>query len=175
MFTHLRTLALGLALVALMACQPKEQAAAPTSKAADREAIQQAASLWINGYNARSAGTIASVFSDDAWIIPPNEPAVIGQRAIGDFMDRVWRVNKLQYLIGETDLEITSPTDAWRAGRFEARIDDGTIVAKGSFMEIWGKIDGQWRMRRSIFNNESLVAPATPAAATPAAASPPTP
>ena len=157
MFTHLRLLATGLAMLGLMACQPGKKADV-MDVAAEREAIHQAAALWINAYNARSADAIASVFSDDAWIIPPDSPAVIGQRAIRDFMNRVWTANKLQYVIGETDLEITSPATAWRAGRFEARNDAGAIVAKGSFIEIWGKLEGKWRMRRSIFNSESLPA-----------------
>lgn len=162
MFTHLRLLATGLALLGLMACQPGKKADVP-DVAVERASIHEAAALWINAYNARSADAIASVFSDDAWIIPPDSPAVIGQRAIRDFMNRVWTASKLQYVIGETDLEITSPATAWRAGRFEARNDAGAIVAKGSFIEIWGKLDGNWRMRRSIFNSESL--PAAVAAA----------
>lgn len=164
MFTHLRTLAMGLALVALMACQPKEKTA-PTSPALERAAIQQAAALWINGYNARSAGAIGSVFTDDAWIIPPAAPAVIGQRAINEFMSRVWTRTPMQMSIGETDLEITSPTDAWRAGRFEARNESGALVMKGSFIEIWDKIDGKWRMRRSIFNSEDMASAVTSASA----------
>ena len=169
MFTHLRLMATGLALVGLVACQPGKKADV-MDVAAEREAIHQAAALWINAYNARSADAIASVFSDDAWIIPPDSPAVIGQRAIRDFMNRVWTVNNLQYVIGETDLEIPSPAAAWRAGRFEARNDAGAIVAKGSFIEIWGKLDGKWRMRRSIFNSESALTAAA-ASGTPAPAS----
>ncbi len=170
MFTHVRTLAAGLLFVALIACQPKEQTVA-TQRMVDRDAIQQAARLWINAYNARSAGAIDTVFSNDAWIIPPAAPAVIGQRAINDFMSRVWVTTPMVFTIGETDLEVTSATDAWRAGRFEARNPEGSLVSKGSFIEIWGKIDGKWRMRRSIFNSED-VASATHSATVVGAAQP---
>jgi len=170
MIIYLRSLAAGLALTGLLACQPKERADT-VNVAEEREAVHEASALWINAYNARSAGAIASVFTDDAWIIPPDTPAVIGQRAIRDFMDRVWTVNRLEYSIGETDLEITSPTTAWRAGRFEARSTAGGMSSNGSFVEIWQKVDGKWRIHRSIFNNEALLAapppegpPATPPA-----------
>lgn len=170
MIIYLRSLAAGLALAGLLACQPRDRAAT-VNVAMEREAVHEAAALWINAYNARSAGAIASVFTDDAWIIPPDAPAVIGQRAIRDFMARVWTVNQLEYSIGETDLEITSPTAAWRAGRFEARDASGGMVSKGSFVEIWQKVGGNWRIHRSIFNNEAQPAapsseakPATPPA-----------
>ena len=60
MFTHLRLLATGLALLGLMACQPGKKADV-LDVAVDRESVHEAAAIWLDAYNSRTADAIATV------------------------------------------------------------------------------------------------------------------
>ena len=51
-------------------------------------------------------------------------------------------------------LATTAHSDAEGADHASLTYRNGDVVLKGSFVEIWRKEDGTWRIHRSIFNSE---------------------
>jgi ketosteroid isomerase-like protein len=165
MGTRTRTLIACLALASVWGCrQPASNAAADLE--ADREAVQRAGELWTNGYNARSADVVASVFTDDAWIMKPGADPITGRRAIQDDFFRTWEKDPLNVSSSVSELEIHGDV-AWRIGRFEGRDSADTVVSRGAFIEIWRRTDGQWKIHRDIWTADLIVPTATSATAAP--------
>jgi len=129
----------------------------------DKAVLEAGTNTWIEAFNAHNADALASLYSEDAVLLPPNEPAVFGRDAI--------RATNKELLADEgigmelEDLEINIVGDlGYKAGRYRMYSKDGGLLDRGKYIEIWKKTDGQWLIHRDIWNS-SVAAPAESASA----------
>ena len=140
----------------------------PDTRAADEAAIRQLDAEWSKAALANDLEATVSYYTDDAYLLPPNEPMAIGRKAIRQSWGRLlgpgvatsWTITKVEvaqagdiaYLIGVYKLTMKGP--------------DGKPVAdRGKIMEIWQKqADGKWKAVADTYNSDApLPAPPPPA------------
>ena len=52
------------------------------------------------------------------------------------------------------DLEIKVVGNlGYKAGRYRTTAEDGSLIDRGKYIEIWSKIDGGWVIHRDIWNS----------------------
>ncbi len=126
--------------------------------AADKRALESGAAAWMEAFNTRNADALTSLYTEDAVLLPPNEPAVFGRDAI--------RATNRELLAEEglgmeiEDLEVRSEGDlGYKAGRYRMYSKDGALLDRGKYIEIWKKTDGTWLIHREMWNS-SVGAPA---------------
>jgi uncharacterized protein (TIGR02246 family) len=123
--------------------------------AADRAAIESASERWVAAARTGNWDEVASLYSDDAVLMPPNAETQQGRAAVRDNLasfpplqsinfDRVHidGSGDLAYVHGRYTMTFTTP-------------DGQTMEDRGKYIEIWERQqDGQWRITRDIFNSD---------------------
>lgn len=113
--------------------------------------IRARADAWETAFQAQDLDGLIALYSDDARVMAPNMPIERGHEAIeavfGGMFDaglggelqsaETMAVGDLGYHIGTFTLEA-----------------DGTVVDRGKFIEVWRKVDGQWKISADMFSSD---------------------
>jgi len=143
---------MGCLLTGLAACQPQSQ----NLSTSDINAIRIASDAWVETYNRNDWSELASLFSEDATMMPPNSASVRGRTAIA-----LWEAdNESGFRIVFDIQEINGTGDmAYVRGRACTFIPMGNGefgVDVGKFLEIRKKqSNGEWLIQADIFNSDA--------------------
>jgi uncharacterized protein (TIGR02246 family) len=95
---------------------------------------------------------VASLYTADAMVLPPDGPFVKGRDAIGPFWASAAQQLRLKDIRLQTlDLEIAGDT-ACEVGEAALTLESGAAVVK--YVVAWKKVAGQWRLHRDIWNGK---------------------
>jgi len=123
---------------------------------------QEVADTWVARYAANDAAGIAALYTDDAQLLPPDQEIVSGRAAIQEFFARNNPPGSAEIEIATVEARVLGDY-AHRQGSFLLKSPDGGSVVAGKFLELWKKVDGQWRIHRDMWSaNAPPPAPATP-------------
>jgi uncharacterized protein (TIGR02246 family) len=126
-------------------------------------AISKAAKDFADTFNTKDAAKVAALYTDDAVVSPPNEPAVRGRSSI-----EAWF--KKQFAQGLSDLVLTpaestiSGMQAYEAGSYTLSVKPASgppINDKGKYVVVLKQVGGKWLLAHDIFNSD-LPAPPPP-------------
>jgi uncharacterized protein (TIGR02246 family) len=136
-------IALGLGLLA--GC---EQGSGP-AEGGSRRAIEAAVQRYVDASNRGDADALASLYADDAVLLPPDHEPVRGRAAIGDF----WRQGT------DEGLEVTTLTVevqgglGYLVGRYHLPATDEEPADSGKYvMCLKRQRDGAWKLTADIWN-----------------------
>lgn len=144
-----------LALVALGSLAACERTPAP------EPFPQSAADSWLGSFNGGDVDGLMLIYSDDARVLPPEEPPISGHDAIQSFW-RDYQPGQVRIALGE--VESRRIGDFWfREGDYTAMFPDEGEPRVGKFIELWKKEGNNWLLYRQMWNrNAPLAAPAAP-------------
>lgn len=114
---------------------------------------QAAADGWVAAYNSGDAAGLALMYTEDAEVLPPDEPIVSGHAAIEEF----WKT----YYPGQVRLEISEVeamrvADYWyREGTYSALVQDEGMPRIGKFIELWRQDGSAWLLYRHMWSPNS--------------------
>lgn len=125
--------------------------------AKDSAAIQEQFSRWIQASEQGNADALASIYTENAVMLPPGAPSFKGRTKIKSlFAQQFARTKEASYNFKTYDLVVFDDW-AWRRGSYEvvATLKNGkTFRLKDKFIDIWKKgEDGTWRIARDIWNH----------------------
>lgn len=112
----------------------------------------------MEAFNNHDADALAALYTTDAVFLPPNEPAVFGRDAIRATHQEVFASGDFKIDIEALETVVDGQL-AYVAGRYRMWTDDGALVDRGKYIEIWRAVDGEWLIHRDIYNS-SLELPA---------------
>ena len=125
----------------------------------DSTAIMAQADRWVEFARAENAEGVASIYAEDAMLIPPKAPPISGR-------ERILALFKKQYANSETSFRFqthelkTAGNWAYRRGSYEVTYiptNGKKMKRKAKFIDIWHKgADGEWRIARDIWNHTPL-------------------
>ena len=107
---------------------------------------------WMEAFNNHDAESLATLYTEDAVFLPPNEPAVFGRDAIQATHQEVFATGDVKIDIEALETVIDGQL-AYVAGRYRMWTDDGTLVDRGKYIEIWRTVNGEWLIHRDIYNS----------------------
>ena len=120
-------------------------------QAADKSALEAGAAAWMEAFSTKDIDGMTAFYAEDAVLLPPNAPAIFGRDAIGATMQEMFAAG---LGIELEDLEIKVAGNlGYKAGRYRTRGEDGSLIDRGKYIEIWSKIDGNWVLHRDIWNS----------------------
>lgn len=129
--------------------------------------IKAGTAAWIKAYNERNADAIVALYAEDAVVMPPGAPVARGQAALRQYLAKELagaRDAGNMLALAEDEVGVSGDL-GWHTGLYKViNSKTGVIVNSGSYMEIWRKKGGEWRIARDIWNSDR---PATPPAAKP--------
>ncbi len=104
-----------------------------------------------------SAELCASVYTDDASILPPNSPKLSGRAAIRQFWQGAIDSGLKRATLKTVGLEVHGDT-AFEVGTYQLSISPAgaqSMEDRGKFVVIWKQdADGEWRWAVDIFNSD---------------------
>jgi ketosteroid isomerase-like protein len=137
--------------------------------AAEQEKLQADALAWFDHYAKGDAAAMASLYAEDALLMPPGAPAVTGRAAIEDFLGRDSAASKANGVslqnVSVTGSGIDGDT-GWISGTYKVVDSSGATVDTGSYLSVHRRTNGAWPYIRDIWNSDRPPAPAPAAPAT---------
>ncbi|UCH84396.1 MAG: nuclear transport factor 2 family protein [Candidatus Latescibacterota bacterium] len=126
-----------------------------TAVEADRESddvravIEKVNKKYEEAYRNKDAAAIASIYSEDAQVFAPLRPMCEGRSEIQEAMEEQFGmgVERVKLRILEV---YASGGMAYEIGQWTATGPKGIVVARGHYMTIWKKEQGQWRVFRDM-------------------------
>lgn len=136
-----------LAILALTAC---ERSADKSELKAD---IEKANEEWMSAVKNQDASAVAGMYAEDAFILPPNAPAIQGREGVKNFFSGAMGSGikdvrlVTQAVDGNSEIAIEK-------GSYEMMSDDGKVVDKGKYLVHWKNVDGKWMFQHDMFNSD---------------------
>ena len=164
-----RSAVLAAMVIALASCAKAPPPAAESANAgasvaatpADVEAVSVA---WKNAYNGGDAASVAALYTDDAVLSAPGEPAVRGRVAISDyFVAKVAQFRDSGLTVVDAPLgDVKMSGDlAWQWQTYKVTNASGAVVDSGKLVTLFERKDGKWLIAGDTWNSDGT-AVATP-------------
>jgi len=148
-----------LAVFGLVGCAPQMH-----EDAADvRGAVDASNRQFMDAFARGDAARIATLYADDAQLLPPGNMPVQGRADI----ESLWR-GVLALPVKEMHLTTVELTvhgeDASEIGRYTLVGNDGRELDAGKYIVLWRKGAGGWKLYRDMWNSNAPVVTAPPSA-----------
>jgi uncharacterized protein (TIGR02246 family) len=137
-------------------------AAGCTQSPAPEPFPQDVADTWVERFAAHDAAGIATLYTEDAQLLPPDMEVVSGRAAIQEFFARTNPPDAPELEFATVETRVFGEY-AHRQGTFTAKGPDGQVVVTGKFIELWRKIDGKWLIHRDMWSWNAAAPPVTDA------------
>ena len=123
---------------------------------------QATADAAAERFAAHDAAGVASFYTADAVLLPPDQEPVTGRAAVQEFFARTNPAGAPAVELATVEAFVFGD-HAWRQGSFRIEGAGSATPATGKFVELWKKVDGAWLIHRDIWN-ANTPPPAVPAA-----------
>lgn len=155
-------LLLGAALIAVLGCQPAAEPPEPVeptgpTAAEDRQAIDALRQRETENFSAGNVDIILQLFTDDAVLMPPGEPAVVGTAAQRDWLDAFYEQFTVGVSYHETELELAGD---WAFEQLSftmtlTPVEGGEATTmRGRGLHVYERqADGSWRIAYDVWNS----------------------
>jgi ketosteroid isomerase-like protein len=122
------------------------------TKSATRAAIDTNNAAFMAAIKRSDSASLAAVYTEDAQILPPNFPAMVGKPAIQAF----WQ-GAIDMGVAEAELETLEFEEhgdtAWEVGKGVLKAKDGQVIDTAKYLVIWKREHGAWKWHRDIWNS----------------------
>jgi ketosteroid isomerase-like protein len=142
-----------------------ESAAADSAK--EMAALQAADQKWAKAYNAGNADAVASLYDEQAVLLPPGAPGVNGRAAIKAFFVKDTAESQkagVAFSLGPKPTGGVSGDLGWQSGTYAVKDKAGKVVETGKYLSVSTKKSGKWLYVRDTWNSDGAPAPAESAA-----------
>ena len=152
--------------VTMMAIVTLVQTASAQSR--DERAVREASQAWLGYVRSQQVDSIVALHMPDAVMMMANSPPTKGSNAIRSGWGEMVKLPNLKMQWTPEKIEVTSPTTATEYGTYTDSYDgpNGTESDAGTYLTIWKKVNGKWRVAYDAPVSSKPAAAAT--AATPA-------
>jgi ketosteroid isomerase-like protein len=135
--------------------------------AKEMAALQAADQSWEKSYNAGNADAVASLYDEQAVLLPPGAPAVNGRAAIKAFFAKDTAESQkagVTFNLGSKPAGGVSGDMGWQSGTYAVKDKAGKVVETGKYLPVSMKKGGKWLYVRDTWNADGAPAPAESAA-----------
>jgi uncharacterized protein (TIGR02246 family) len=148
-----------IALLSTAACAPQTPAANPADVAATEATIRQLDADWVKAAATHRADAWTAFYSDDAVVLPPNEPTASDKASIHESMEAFLSLPALDVSWSLTKVIVATSGDlAYAYGTYKTSAKDekgNPFTDNGKVLEIWRKqSDGSWKCVVDTWNTD---------------------
>jgi uncharacterized protein (TIGR02246 family) len=124
---------------------------------ADRKGIQDVTDRWLKAMENNDSTAVAALYTEDAMLLPPNEPVVKGRAAIRHYLGQFPKITSFKAPLVDID---GSGNLAYARGTYEVTLmppgAKTPVKDSGKFIEIRRKEpDGSWLILLDLWNPDA--------------------
>jgi len=162
----LRPLAVCLAAAALLACTSRSTETQPPgagtigASAADLAAISRVHQDYVAAHNDADADRMVALFTDDAVLMPMDEPSLGGKKAIREHYEEFFDQNSSAIDLSPVETRVAGD---WAFERIQVKVTLPDGAGKGRQADVkylWilqRQTDGAWKIARAIYNLDGTI------------------
>jgi len=127
----------------------------PDTTAEDSQAIKAASAQWIDAFNRGDAEALAAFYTEEATLLEPNSPLVVGRENIQAIFQGFFDTSALELQLTVIGLSVHGDM-AHRFGKYMLTIqpEEGDAISdNGKYVELWKRENGSWKMEVDIWNS----------------------
>src|SRR5215469_15001648 len=150
-----RRSAIAFVAVALAVCSFQSLAGDSAAEVAALHAVDQA---WLKAYNAGDADALASLYDENAVLLPPGAPSAHGRAAIRAYLAKDAAESAkagVTFVLGSNPSGGASGDMGWASGTYTVKDRSGRVVETGKYLSVSRKKDGKWLYVRDTWNSDS--------------------
>ena len=125
-------------------------------------ALDKLAEEFAVAFNAKDAAKISAFYTDDAVVMPPGQPVVIGRENIEAYYERGFEDDIADFRIKPVESKI-SGDQAFEAGmsrltqRSTASLASANppVTSTGKYLVVFKRVNGTWKIAYDIFNTDT--------------------
>jgi len=122
-----------------------------------KDEIQAAQDRLADAVSAHDAERAASLYTEDAHLIPQGAPACTGRGAIAAFFAGAFAngIAGARFITEDVDGDEARASEVGRYELYAAGADGNRVrAAEGRYLIAWRKAGGAWRIHRDMFNSQ---------------------
>jgi ketosteroid isomerase-like protein len=142
------------AVIALAVFRIGAAAADPPKDLAELQAVDQ---TWLKAYNGRNVDTLASLYDENAVLLPPGAPAANGRAAIRKFFANDTAESAkagVVFSLGPKPVGGVSGDLGWQSGTYAVKDKSGKVVDAGKYLSVSVRKGGKWLYLRDTWNSD---------------------
>ncbi|MGC3945867.1 MAG: SgcJ/EcaC family oxidoreductase [Chryseolinea sp.] len=116
-----------------------------------QEDIKSANQQFEKRFASGDATGMASLYTQEALLMPPGAPVQQGRNAIGAFWKMVMEMGIKNARLTTKHIDELGET-AVEVGEYELGGQDGQSIDRGKYIVVWKKEKGDWRLDKDIWN-----------------------
>jgi uncharacterized protein (TIGR02246 family) len=120
-------------------------------------ALNKLAADWAAAFNGRDAAKIALLYTDDAVVMPPNQPMVKGRAGIETHFKGEIQQGATNFQLNPFESAI-SGSQAFEAGTSTLTLPGGE-TARGKYLVVLKRVGSDWKIAYDIYNGDTPSAP----------------
>lgn len=117
-----------------------------------KASIEKANQAWMEAVKKQDASGVAGLYTEDAFILPPNVPAMQGREGIEGFFSAAMNAGIKDVRLVTEQVDGDRET-AIERGSYEMRAEGDKVVDQGKYLVHWKNINGKWMFQNDIFNS----------------------
>lgn len=132
-------------VVLLLASAP----AAFGADGADARGVEAAARAWVEAFNALDADEMIAHSTEDVVLMDATLPTISGAKAARAALRRSLPASGTRITSTTKELKVVGDV-AWRIAAYAGARASGQVVSRGRALEIWKRVDGEWKLHRQM-------------------------
>ncbi len=98
------------------------------------------------------AQALATLYTENGMLLPPNSDFVSGTAAIQGFWQAVMDAGVAEAKLTVEEAQGLDDT-AWEVGRYALYDSAGASIDEGKYIVVWKRTEAGWRLHRDIWNS----------------------
>ena len=123
-----------------------------------KKTIEEKDNGFAKAFITGDSATMVNSFTEDGKIFPPNSDAVIGRSAIAGLVSQYLKFGIKEFR-DETTALYGNEDNLIEEGNYFRGDGKGNTIDKGKYIDVWRKVDGDWKIYSEIFNTSIPAAP----------------
>jgi len=125
--------------------------------AGEVKALHAVDQTWVKAYNAGDADTAASLYDENAILMPPGASSAHGRAAIRTFLaaDMASPAKAgVTFSLGAKPDGGVSGEMGWASGTYTVTDKSGKVIDTGKYLSVSKKVGGKWLYVRDTYNSD---------------------
>jgi uncharacterized protein (TIGR02246 family) len=127
----------------------------PGSHPVFREIAELLEERWIAVFEAGDYHGLAALYTEDAWLMPPNFPLLVGRAAVAAYYEALPAAFPPGTIVRFEVVEVEHYGNAASAVATYRATNAGTLLDQGHLLKIFRRKAGEWQIHRSMFRSDS--------------------